>query len=161
MRLQRIRPRGSRTHGRGLRNITHNREGLQRSAPHQNPPLHRRELLGLVHNHVPVGPFPVAFGPLDRAQTRSTVLVELKQHIFIDHTVDADLFKLRVDVLKRFLCVLNIALALQFLSALRTRGHRQQPQQLRGLIQQRNIRLRERYARLTQQCLTRGRREPR
>ncbi len=62
VRLQHRVPRGRSGHRPALGEIAHHREGSARAAPHQHPPVHFGQFLGLVDHDVPVGPVPVRGG---------------------------------------------------------------------------------------------------
>ncbi len=69
-RRERLLPTRPAAGGTGLRDIADQRHRPQRATPRDRPPRHRRQLLRLVDDHVPVRPAPIGPGPFGERSDR-------------------------------------------------------------------------------------------
>ncbi len=137
----------------GLRGVTHQCHPPIGDAPHHHSPCHRRQLLCLVHDHVPVGPGTVAGGAFGGGESLTRILASRKL-IGVDQVVRHQ--NLRVQFVLEVLwsrpgqdvqCALGIGdLATPLTLSLFTFGSIVDAEQLGELVEQRGIRGREAVA---------------
>src|ERR1700761_2906791 len=93
----------------GLGDVSDDGERLGRDPPHDHPPGHGRQLLGLVHDDVPVGPGAVGGGALGGGQLGSGVAVAAGDRGRVDQalTGQAGQFQYALGVLLLFASALR------------------------------------------------------